>query len=323
MSTRIVATLRENLRRALSQRNLADAEEILTRLKHEDPLSQETRGFELELCLESSRLREADVLARQLCRLFPESGRIAHLAGKVAYRLKNYKAAESHFRESHRIYPHWRNQYWLGKTLTQSGHLDEAESLLLAAREQTPNALLELAWLYERRNDLPAALKACEDFLAVHPDHSFAAQQRVRIRGLMLEPESLIEEVDALADLGETIPAALIPEYIQKLFETGQTLAAREKITTNLAEWDAKTGLRVAWVCYRAGAYDLACTIFLKYLPENLSYHKYLTALESAGAKCGRIPQVIEAYRSYTDQIPSLHGRVRSLGRRIAGQGEG
>src|SRR5207249_7887387 len=113
--------------RALSDGRLQDAEEILNRLKQEDPLSQETRGFELELCLNSNRLAEANALARQLCRLFPQSARILFLAGKVAYRLKDYKEAESHFRESHRVYPHWRNQYWLGKTLTQSGHLAEAE----------------------------------------------------------------------------------------------------------------------------------------------------------------------------------------------------
>src|SRR5437867_12740369 len=115
MSRLIVPVLRENMRRALNQARLQDAEEILTRLKDEDPLSQETRGFELELCLNSNRIAEANTLAQQLCRLFPESGRIFFLAGKVAYRLKNYKEAEARFRESHRIYSHWRTQYWLGK----------------------------------------------------------------------------------------------------------------------------------------------------------------------------------------------------------------
>jgi len=305
------------LRRALKQGKLEDAQDILTRLKQEDPLSQETRGFELEFCLESNCLFEAKTLARQLCRLFPESGRIAFLAGKVAYRLKNYKEAESHFRESHRIYPHWRTQYWLGKTLTQSGRLEEAESLLMTAREQTANALLELAWLYERKKDYQAALKAYEEFLAVYPEHSFAIEQRVRIKGSMLDPESLIEELDTLTGLGEDIPAPLFPEYLQKLFETGQTLAARDQITAKLNALDARTVSRVAWVCYRAGAYDLACTLFLKNVPANLSSYKYLNALESAAAKCSRVPQIIEAYSSYAAEIPSLHGRVRSLTRRL------
>ena len=188
----IVAALRENMWRALSEGRLQDAGEILSRLKQEDPLSQETRGFELELYLNLNRLAEANVLARQLCQLFPQSGRIFFLAGRVAYRLKDYKRAESHFRESHHIYPHWRTQYWLGKTLTQSGRLEEAESLLLETRERTTNALLELAWLYERRNDLQSALKAYDEFLAVHPSHSFALEQRLRMKARMLEPESLI-----------------------------------------------------------------------------------------------------------------------------------
>jgi tetratricopeptide (TPR) repeat protein len=315
MARLIVAALRENMWHALSEGRLQDADEILIRLRQEDPLSQETRGFELEICLNSNRLAEANALARQLCRLFPQSGRIAFLAGKVAYRLKDYREAESHFRESHRIYPHWRTQYWLGKTLTQSGRLDEAESLLLAVRERTANALLELGWLYERRNDLQAALKAYDEFLALQPGHSFALEQRLRVKARMIEPESFIEEVGTLAELGEDIPAALFPEYVQKLFETGQTLEAREQIVAKMRGLDAKTGSRLAWICYRAKAYDLACTLFLAHLPANLSSYKYLSALESAAGRCGRIPQVLEAYSLYAAQVPSLHGRSKSLAR--------
>jgi tetratricopeptide (TPR) repeat protein len=314
MSSLILA-LRENMRRVLNEGRLEEAEEILTRLKLEDPLSQETRGFELELSLDSNRLVEANRLACQLCRLFPQSGRIAFLAGKVAYRLKNYKQAELHFRESNRIYPHWRNQYWLGKTLTQSGHLEEAESLLLEARERTANALLELAWLHERRNELQAALKAYDEFLTIHPDHSFAAEQRLRVRANLLEPESLIDEVGTLAELGEDVPLTLFPEYVQKLFDTGRTLEAREQIIARMGTLDAKTGSRMAWVCYRAKAYDLACTLFLAHLRHNLSYYKYLNALESAAVRSGRMDQLLAAYRSFTAEAPSLHGRLRRLKR--------
>jgi len=316
MSRLVVPALRENMRRALNEGRLHDAEEILARLKHEDSLSPETRGFELELCLNTNRIAHANTLAHQLCRLFPESGRIFFLAGRVAYRLKNYKDAEARFRESHRIYPHWRTQYWVGKTLTQSGQFEEAESLLLAARERTANAILELAWLYERKGDLHAALKAYDEFLAVQPDHSFAIEQRLKIKARMLEPESLIEEIDTLAELGEEIPAALFPEYIQKLFESGQTLQARERVVAKIRGMDAKTGSQLAWVCYRAKAFDLACTLFLAHLQANLSYYKYLNALESAAAKCDRIPHVLEAYQSYAAEAPSLHGRSKSLARR-------
>src|SRR5438045_2832390 len=221
MSGLIVGALRENMWRALSDGRLQDAEDILSRLKLEDPLSPETRGFELELYLNSNRLPEAHALARQLCRLFPQSARILFVAGKVAYRLKDYAEAETHFRESHRIYPSWRTQYWLGKALTQSGQFEEAESLLLSAREQTANALLDLAWLYERRNDPAAALKAYDEFLSIDPSHTFATEQRLRLKARMIEPESLIEELGALAQLGEEVPVALLPEYVEKLFQTG------------------------------------------------------------------------------------------------------
>jgi len=316
MSKAVVAALRENMWRALSEGRLQDAEEILGHLKQEDPLSQETRGFELELYLNANKLAEANAMVSQLVRLFPESARIAFLAGKVAYRLKDYKRAESCFRESQRIYRNWRSQYWLGKALTQLGQFEEAESLLLAARERTANVLIALGWLYERRNDLHAALKAYEEFLALHPDDSFAIERRLGVKARMLEPESLIEEVGALTELGEEIPAAVFPEFVRKLFETGQTVEARERVIAKLQGLDAKTGSQVAWICYGAKAYDLACALFLAHLPVNLSYYKYLNALESAALRCGRVPQVVEAYRAYSTEAPSLYGRLKALAKR-------
>jgi hypothetical protein len=72
----------------------------------------------------------------------------------------------------------------------------------------------------------------------------------------------------------------------------------------------------VAWICYRAKAYDLACTLFLTHLSANLSYYKYLNALESAAEKCGRVSQVLDSYRSYAAEAPGLYGRSKSLERR-------
>jgi tetratricopeptide (TPR) repeat protein len=248
----LIANLRENFRRALAEGRVQDAEEILLHLKSEDPLSRETRGFELEFPLLVNRLTEAQALARQLCHLFPSSARIFSLAGRVAYRSKNYTEAEAHFRESHRIYPNRRTEHWIGKTLTQQGRFDEAESLLLAVRSRNTGALLDLAWLYERKDDLAAALRAIEEFLAANPGHAFAREQRVRIKARMVEPDLLIDEIGALEDVGEEVPASLFPEFVRKLFETGQSPRAREAISSRMGSLDAKTGSQVAWICYHA-----------------------------------------------------------------------
>ena len=296
--------------------HLRDAEDILAILKKEDPLSRETRGFELEFYISSNRFAEADALARQLCSLFPESGRIQFLAGKLAYRRKRYEEAETCFRESQRIYPSPQTRYWLGRTLTQIGRFDEAESILLSAREHNPRALLDLAWLYERKNDLDAALSAYDEFLISHPNDSFAAEQRIRIRAKMLEPEALIEEVSTLEALGEEVSPALFPEYVRKLFESGHAPRAREEIVSRMNSMDAKLAVQVAWICYQSQAYDLACSLFLAQLPANLQNPKYLVALESAAGKCNRISQLIEAYHPYLPQARHLYGRCKSLARR-------
>lgn len=313
MTKAIVDALRQNLRQALAQRRLAEAEQILSRLKKENPLSVETRGFELELFIESDRIEEATSLAEQLCRTFPDSARIFFLAGKLAYRRKNYEAAEARFRESQRIYPSAQTQYWLGKTLTQTGHFEEAESLLISVRDQNPWALLVLGWLHERRNDFESALKAYDDFLEHYPGNRFASEQRVRIKAKLLDPEALIDEANMLADFGERLPDAMFVELVEKLFETGQTPRAREEIGARLDAMEPREGVRVAWICYRHQAYDLACALFLNHLRANLFNFKYLSALEAAARKCDRLPQVLDAYRGFGPEARHLYGRRKFL----------
>lgn len=316
MARALLETLRQNFRQALRRRDFGEAAEILSRIVKEEPLSVETRGCELELDIESGKIPEANLLADQLCRTFPDSARILFLAGKLAYRQKHYDLAEARFRESRRIYPSSQNQYWLGKTLTQIGRFDEAEPLLLAIREENPWSLLDLAWLHERRNDLEAALQCVGEFIQRHPGNSFAIQQQVRIRAKMLEPEALMEEVKALTDYGEGLPDALFPDFVDKLFETGETQRARDEIRKRHDSMQAKDGVKVAWVCYQRQAYDLACTLFLAHLRSNVSNFKYLAALEAAARKSNRLPQVIEAYRPLCAEARHLYGRCKLLAKR-------
>ena len=56
----------------------------------------------------------------------------------------------------------------------------------------------------------------------------------------------------------------------------------------------------------------------MKYVGENVSNFKYLTALEAAGSKCNRLGEIIEAYKELTDSVPKLHGRIKSISARIA-----
>ncbi len=313
MTKALIETLKYHMKQALNGGRLEEAQAILARLKKEDPLSPATCGFELEFYINSNRFSEAEALAEQLCRLFPESARIIFLAGKLAYRLKRYAEAEAHFRESQRLFPNLQTQHWLGKTLTQAGKFDEAESLLHAALEQRRNVLLDLAWLYERKNNLDAALKALDEFLVESPGDRYAVEQRARIRAKMLEPEELVDEAGSLASLGEDVPAAFFPEYIQRLFETGQSLRARDEIAAGMRGMDMKTAVRVAWICYRVQAYDLACTLFLAQVGANKSNFKYLAALESAASKCSRLSEVAAAYRVLIPEARQLYGRLRSL----------
>jgi tetratricopeptide (TPR) repeat protein len=301
------------MKQALSQGRLAEAADILARLCREDPLSRETRGFELEFYLASERLQEAENLARQLCRSFPDSARIRFLTGKLAYRQKRYADAATAFRESHRIYASSQTRLWLGKTLTQLGEFREAESILTSVRIHYDHALLDLGWLYERIGDLEAALGAYDTYLAIHPGHEFASTQRLKIKARALEPEALIEEVDRLVQFGERVPDSLYADYIEKLLDTGQGSRAREEVRCRITDLDPRLATSIAWVCYRKQAYDMACDLFMNHLERNLSNFKYLTALEAAASKTNRVTEVIEAYKRLAPSSPKLHGRLKTL----------
>jgi hypothetical protein len=136
-----------------------------------------------------------------------------------------------------------------------------------------------------------------------------------------LDPEALIEEAETLAEFGEVIPEALFEEYIDKLFATGQGPAAREALLGRLPGLDARQGTRLAWVCHRAQAYDLACELFLRHLEINVSNFKYLAALESSAAKCGRLHDVLNVYRRLAPEERKLYGRMKNLTSRMRKEG--
>ncbi len=314
--TDTIAVLKRNMRKALLEKKLEDARSILSLLRKEDPLGHDTRAFELEFLLKSGSLENARSLAKQLCHLFPSSSEIQELAGVTAYRLKNYREAAARFRESLDIRPCWQLRRWLGKTLTQLGDFAQAEPLLNAAREDNPSVLMDLRWLYERSNDLPAAMKACDDFLATHPGHEFAMQQKLRLKAKSLEPAALIEEVSSLGEFGEQVPDALLPEYLQRLFETGDAPQARAEVEARIGGADLSLGVKLAWVCHRAKAFDLSYALFYKYLENNLDNYKYLSALESSASRCNRLAQLMAAYRRLAPRAPQLYGRARAIVRR-------
>lgn len=305
--------LRRNLKAALRAARLDEANDLLERLKSEAPLDPVTRGFELELLIASKHYQEAKSLADQLEQHFPNSSRIHFLVGKLAYRQKNYQKATAAFRESHRIYPHWRSQYWLGKTLTQSGALDEARTHLETVRPHFPPAARDLAWLYERKGDLEKALEYYEEVLRFEEDSSFTAQQVARVKAKMLRPEVLVDEVETLVAFGESIPDSIFPEYIANLLKTGQGDKARRLIHERLEQLSARLATSVGWDCYRAHAYDLTYDLFSRFIMENRSQFKLLNALEVAAKKCHRVEALIESYLELAPLEKNFYGRIKKL----------
>jgi tetratricopeptide (TPR) repeat protein len=312
----VIKAIRANLKRALRARHYTPAEGLLEQLKNEDPLSVETRGLELEYLLAVNRWSEASSLALQLLKLFPDSARIHYLAARVNYQAKDYRPALSHFREAQRLYPHWLTRRWLGKTCTQLGLFEEAEAMLIDLPATHPQVGLDLAWLYERRDDPQRALQYLNDYLAWRPEDGFAKAQRLRLQATTLSPGELVEEVNTLMELDEPVPLGLLVPYVQRLLETGQSAAVRQFIAQRRPHWEAQVAASIAWVCYHLQAYDLALQLFLQGLPTHAQEYKYLSALEKAAVHCQRVDDVIEAYEALATDEKHLYGRIKTLEKR-------
>ncbi|MDJ0837574.1 MAG: tetratricopeptide repeat protein [Acidobacteriota bacterium] len=313
MSRSIPKVLAQNFRRAVRRDRLDEAAQILDRLKAEAPLALETRGVELEYLIETRQYDEAEPLADQLCRMHPESSRIWFLAGKCAYRCKLYPKAEHAFRESHRLFPHSRSEHWLGKTLTQMGKFDEARSILEAIRTEIPFAVRDLIWLFERMEDYPKAVACCEELLKMNPDDSAAREQLARLKARIMAPEELVDELDALQDLGEDIPTNLMGDYLAKLFSMGRTEEARALVSEHMNHPDKRLRMDLGWKCHHAKVHDLACDLWLPLLPEQMNYVKFVNALQYDMRMCRRLERLLEIYAELAPRHKPFYGRIRKL----------
>jgi predicted Zn-dependent protease len=313
----LVRVLRANLQRCLRSRQHDEAQALLERLKEEEPLAVETRGLELELLIGRERWEEAALLAEQLLALFPSSARVHYLAGRLAYKKKDYARAIERLAEAERLHPHWATRRWLGKAHTQHGDYDRAEALLVGLAEQHPEVAIDLAWLYERRDQPEEALRHLEAHLVRRPDDAFAAARRLRLRARLLSAAEAVAEVGSLLDLGETVPPEIVPTYVQRLLETGQGAAARRYVDEHRAEWAPGTAAAVGWICHRLQAYDLALQLFLLELESHTGDVKYLSAVESAARRCARLVEVVDAYQNLAPREKHLYGRIKALKKRL------
>ena len=311
--------LGRNFRSAINRADLEEAEAIVARLQEEAPLAIATRGMELELLIERRLFDEAAPLAEQLCRLHPDSGKIFFLAGKLAYRQREYPVAETRLRESFRLHPHWKSRYWLGRTMTALNRFDEARSLLESVVEAHPFVQADLAWLFERSKDFPRAIACCEAVLKREPDHERARTQLARLKAQELQPEDLVEELEGLNALGETIPHHLLAGYVERLFQMGRTQEARTVIETLDKTLQHHIRTNIAWACYHSQAYDLAFQLFLEVLPHNLKRVSFYASLQFSAEKVHQIPLLIERFSEFAEMDRGLFGRIKKLERLLDG----
>jgi tetratricopeptide (TPR) repeat protein len=305
--------LLRNFRAALQRGDRAGAADVLTRLQELDPLGLATRGCEVELALASDRVAEAKALADTLVQLHPGSPRAQWLAGRVAYRRRQWSAAAEHFRESDLLHGSDRCKQMLGKALANTTALDEAEAILVALQPGIDGVALDLAWVDERRGDLDRALDRVEAFLRRHPDDARARQARARLQARQLDPAEVADEVEGLDALGEAIDADTLARFAEVALAQGDAQRVRDLVGPRLSSLSPRDAQRLGWVAYKAMAWDLAADLMLRALPERASDPKFLNALQTAARNGGRLAELREAYEALAPRFKPLYGRLRRL----------
>jgi tetratricopeptide (TPR) repeat protein len=309
--------LKRNIKLSLRKKDLSRAKEGLEELQRHDLLGVETRGLELEYLIEIGQLQDAATLAIQLVNLFPASSRIQFLAGRLAYRQKDYVRALPFFEESYRLYPSWRSEWFIGKSQTQAGNFEAAEPLFLRLIDEHPACLKDLAWLYERKNEFARAQSVVNQYLRHFPQDALARQQLQRLQAHALPMADVLDEVETLSSFDEDIPVALLCEYVETRLTRGEGDAVRKWLLPRIEEMNARDAQSVGWVCHRLNAFDLSFELLLKNFTAQRGNFKYLGALESSAEKSGQMERLIEIYEQYADEDKRFYGRMKRLTRRL------
>jgi len=309
--------MRRNAFRALRERRLDDAAGAVAALRAEDPLSVETRGLELELLLLRGRTEEAGALAEQLRVLFPRSSRVQYLAGRAAYKRRDYARAEECFRESNALHPHWKARRWLGRSLSQGSRLDEAEAVLLELSREHPVCHRDLAWIFERRQELERALEALDLYAEACGEDDALRAARERLAARRLDPGELIDEVETLEALGEELGDELVPEVFAALLSRAEEPKARELALSRLDRLHPSKVVSMGWAARDNLAWDLATDLFLHAFSHIRANMKMLACLEKCARSSARLAEVVEAYEEHAPAQPSLYGRARNLRREL------
>jgi len=311
-----VLVIIRNLKIAIKQKHWQEAQQLLEQMYLEAPLAIETLGLEFEYFIRTQQYETAKLKEKQLINLFPASSRLFFLRGLLAYQLKDYATAISHFQESHHIHPHWNSARWLGKALTQCGQFNEAKSILLPLCQSYPICHLDLAWLYERQNEQPAAQKHLQAYLTINPNDEYASSTLNRLRAQQLTPGEMLEQVKVLEELGEKIPEKLQPLYLENLLKTAKFTEARKLVETQKTQISDKIKVELAWVAYQYKSYDLAFTLFFETLESHTNNYKLLRALEHAATQVAQLKKLQEKYLALAPNIKTFYGRIKKLSQR-------
>ena len=289
---------------------------LLRDLRELEPLAVHTRAGELELLVHSARTSEALTLAEQLEKLHPTSPRILFWAGRAAIAGRRHERAIAALRESLRLARRAETERWLARALLYAARFDEAEPILLSVVQVRPRARLDLALLYERRGDLPAALRVVEELHRELPQDARAKRERVRLRAACAAPTELVRELEELEGVGEAIPPELLAPYLEALLATGAAARARDVALRVLPELSPYQATQLAWAAHHHDAFDLSFALFCHVLPGRLDDKKLRAALEKAASQAGRLPSLADLYAELSKRDPRLSGMVTRLRKR-------
>lgn len=188
---------------------------------------------------EAGRLDEAESLADDAARRFPDEFAIMQEHARVAQFMEQWEEAGRRWADLVERFPD-RPAGYLGKAavLRQAKQYDDAEAVLRTAVERFPGdavTLTEHAWLAQYRQDWPAASERWQRVRAVKPDEPLAWS----FGATGLWEQRRFEEADAL-----------LQEAVQRFPDNARVFAAYAELATRQNDWEQSL-LRWTEACRR------------------------------------------------------------------------
>jgi cellulose synthase operon protein C len=260
-------------RLALLNDDLAQAANVFTRARSENPVDREALLGHAETMIRQGALNEAKDLLAGVLKKRENDARAHYLAGLAELRLKNKKKAEAELGRAVALDERLLDAYLaLADLYMEQSREQEALRILDEARssvQEKARISIALAGAHEQRGNLKQAAQELEAAIESEPENVQARFRLAQVLRKRKRYDRALEQLDEAAALNPNHPGLALEHglLMELTGEVGKALKTYERALAENPD-DVGTRIRVGAACYLLGRYDRAREMLEKAVEE-------------------------------------------------------